>query len=47
MCQYEALGYSYYRNYKKELAIVNYEKVPELDPDNRNVKRMIQRLRNE
>jgi tetratricopeptide (TPR) repeat protein len=44
---YEALGYAYYRNNKKEPAIANYEKALELVPDNRNAKRMIQRLRNE
>jgi tetratricopeptide (TPR) repeat protein len=44
---YEALGYAYYKNNKKELAIANYEKVLEFDPDNRNAMRMIQRLRNE
>jgi len=44
---YEALGYAYFRNDKKELAIANYENALEIDPDNRNAKRMIQRLRNE
>jgi tetratricopeptide (TPR) repeat protein len=44
---YESLGYAYFKNNKKELAIVNYEKVLEFDPDNRNAMRMIQRLQNE
>ena len=44
---YEALGYAYYKNNKKELAIANYEKVLEFDPDNRNAQRMIKLLRNE
>jgi len=44
---YEALGYAYFRNDKKELAIANYENALEIDPDNRNAKRMIQRLQNE
>jgi C-terminal processing protease CtpA/Prc len=44
---YETLGYAYYKNNKKELAIDNFEKVLELDPDNRNAKELIKRLRNE
>ena len=44
---YEALGYAYYKNNNKELAISNYKKVLELDPDNRNAMNMIKRLRNE
>ncbi|MFQ5821339.1 MAG: tetratricopeptide repeat protein [Candidatus Heimdallarchaeota archaeon] len=44
---YETLAYAYYKNEKKELAIDNYKKVLELDPDNRNAMRMIKRLQNE
>jgi tetratricopeptide (TPR) repeat protein len=44
---YEALGYAYYRNNKKELAIANFRKALEFDPDNRNVMKLIKRLRNE
>ena len=44
---YEALGYAYYKNNNKELAISNYEKVLELDPGNRNAMRMIKRLQND
>ncbi|MGD9344908.1 MAG: S41 family peptidase [Candidatus Aminicenantes bacterium] len=44
---YVALGYAYYKNNRKELAIANFENVLKLDPDNRNVKKMIKRLRNE
>ena len=44
---YQALGYAYYKNDKKELAITNFEKVLEFDPDNRNAMKMIKRLRNE
>jgi tetratricopeptide (TPR) repeat protein len=43
---YLALGYAYYKNDKKELAITNFEKVLELDPDSRNAKKLIQRLQN-
>ncbi|MFX0198626.1 MAG: tetratricopeptide repeat protein, partial [Candidatus Hodarchaeota archaeon] len=44
---YEALAYAYYRNNKKELAIANFKKALEFEPDNRNVMEMIKRLRNE
>jgi tetratricopeptide (TPR) repeat protein len=44
---YQALGYAYYKNNKTELAIKNFENVLKLDPDNRNAKKMIKRLRNE
>ncbi|MFC1528711.1 S41 family peptidase [Candidatus Latescibacterota bacterium] len=44
---YKTLAYAYYKNNKKELAITNFEKVLELDPDNRNAMRMIKRLQNE
>ena len=44
---YLTLGYAYYKNDKKELAITNFEKVLEFDPDNRNAKKLIKRLRNE
>jgi tetratricopeptide (TPR) repeat protein len=44
---YVTLGYAYYKNNKKELAITNFENVLKLDPDNRNAKKMIKRLRNE
>ena len=44
---YEALAYAYYKNNKKELAITSFKKVLELDPDNRNAVRMINRLQNE
>ncbi|MGD8538673.1 MAG: S41 family peptidase [Candidatus Aminicenantes bacterium] len=44
---YQALGYAYYKNNKKELAITHFENVLKLDPDNRNAKKMIKRLRNE
>jgi tetratricopeptide (TPR) repeat protein len=43
---YETLGYAYYKNNKKELAIASFEKVLELDPDNRNAKKWIKRLQN-
>jgi len=44
---YLTLGYAYYKNDKKELAITNFEKALEFDPDNRNAKKLIERLRNE
>ncbi|MFC1556651.1 S41 family peptidase [candidate division KSB1 bacterium] len=44
---YETLAYAYYKNDKKELAIKNFKKVLELDPDNRNAMKMIKRLQNE
>ena len=44
---YETLGYAYYKNNKKKLAIANFEKVIELDPDNRSAKKWIKRLQNE
>ena len=42
---YEALAYAYYKNDKKEQAIINFEKVLELEPDNRNAIVMIQRIK--
>lgn len=43
---YESLAYAYFRNNKKELAINNYKKAAELNPDNRNALRMVERLQN-
>jgi tetratricopeptide (TPR) repeat protein len=44
---YESLAYAYYKNDRKELAVANFETVLELEPDNRNAKRMIERIRDE
>jgi hypothetical protein len=39
---YERLANAYFQNNKKNLAIINYKKVLELDPDNRNAKKLIE-----
>jgi tetratricopeptide (TPR) repeat protein len=44
---YETLAYAYYKNNKKEQAIANFKKVLELDPDNRNAVKMIERMQNQ
>lgn len=41
---YEALAYAYFTHGRKEPAIAYFKKVLELDPDNRNAKKMIERL---
>ena len=44
---HESMAYAYYKNARIEPAIGAFEKVLELDPDNRNAMRMIERLRRE
>jgi tetratricopeptide (TPR) repeat protein len=44
---YERLASVYYSKGKKELAMQYFQKVLELDPDNRNATRMIKRIREE
>jgi tetratricopeptide (TPR) repeat protein len=43
---WEALAYAYAANGRNELAVECYEKVLELDPENRNAAKRIERLRN-
>jgi tetratricopeptide (TPR) repeat protein len=42
---YESMAYAYYKNREYENAVKNYEMVLNLDPDNRNAKKMIQRIK--
>ena len=42
---YESLAYAYYKNNVRELAIANFEKVLELEPDNHNAIKMIKRIK--
>jgi hypothetical protein len=42
---YESIAYAYYNNGKKELAITYFESVIQLEPNNRNAKNMIKRIR--
>jgi tetratricopeptide (TPR) repeat protein len=44
---YESLAYAFYSHGKKGPAITCFKKVLELDPDNRNAKKMIQRLKSD
>jgi tetratricopeptide (TPR) repeat protein len=44
---YESLAYAYYKNGERELAVANFERVLELDPDNRNALKMIRQIRKE
>jgi len=44
---YESLAYAYFTHGKKEAAIESFKKILELDPDNRNAKKMIERLRSD
>ncbi|TFH46497.1 MAG: tetratricopeptide repeat protein [ANME-2 cluster archaeon] len=43
---YDSLGESYYINGQTDLAIINYEKSLELNPDNENAKEMLLKLKN-
>jgi tetratricopeptide (TPR) repeat protein len=42
---YESMAYAYYKNHKYKNAVENYEIVLKLDPDNRNARKMIQRIK--
>jgi len=44
---YQTLAYAYYKNNKKELAVDNFRKVLELEPDNRNAINMIKRIKSD
>jgi len=44
---YDSLAYAYFSHGKKAAAIECFKKVLELDPDNTNAKKMIQRLESE
>jgi tetratricopeptide (TPR) repeat protein len=44
---HELLAYTYFKNEQKEQAINQYKKVLQLDPQNRNAVKMIERLQNE
>jgi tetratricopeptide (TPR) repeat protein len=44
---YDSLGEAYMKAGEKELAIKNYEKSLELNPDNENGKEMLKRLKEE
>jgi len=44
---YETLAYAYFKNNKKEQAIHNFEKVIELEPSNKNARRMIKQIQSE
>ena len=44
---YESLAYAYYKNNRKDLSIANYQKILDLDADNRNARHMIDRLQNQ
>ena len=43
---YDSLGEAYIKNGQKDLAILNYEKSLELNPDNENAKEMLLQLKN-
>ncbi|MBL7959641.1 serine hydrolase [bacterium] len=42
---YDSLGEAYLLNGQKELAIQNYKKVLEMDPENRNAKQMLEKMK--
>jgi len=42
---YDSLGAAYMKNGQKKLAIKNYEKSLELDPENNNAKEMLKKLK--
>ena len=44
---YGSLAYAYFENKRYDLAIQNYRKVLELDPENKHASRMIKRIQNE